>query len=473
MNLSERLYRNMPIIVQNGMVSLRGLEYRYRRASSRQIEEHLRFLLVSQNWSQAQFAEFQVAQLRMLLQSAFQNVPYYRRMQQDLKCDPRDFKTPEDIRHLPILEKQTLRGNEKLFLDETVDPSRCSKGFTSGTTGTPLSLYETQQSFSKRMAFVARLRIWAGIEEPMLPRRVQFTGRNIVPPNQLASNHVYWRHNLPGRALLVSTTHLTPETVRYYVQAIRRFRPELIDGYPSALLIMARVGRRLGLSMPAPKAIIVSAETLLPDHKAEIEHAFGCYVHNQYAASEPSCFWCDCGCGKLTMNPEYGISEILDAQERPVCSEEAGSVVVTSFLNPTMPLIRYRLGDIAILGGKNDICPCAPGMPTVKRVEGRVDDILYIPERGYVGRLDPVFKGLSNIIEAQIVQVGLDRIDVLVVPYDGLSDQNIEKLLENLVQKVGSAVEINVECVSEIERGANGKFRAVVSKVRHLYPDRM
>jgi phenylacetate-CoA ligase len=470
--IAEKIYSKSPLWLQNTFVSLKGLDFRYRRANDTLIHDYFQSLLSSQNWPLEKFRENQVWMLQKILRIAFCHVPYYRTMQKSLGCEPEDFKQPEDIRLLPILTKSQVRGQEKLFLNETINPKQCIRGFTSGTTGTPLNIFETQESFSLRWAFVERLRFWAGLENPHYTRRAQFTGRNIVPFNQRPDTHVYWRWNRPGNALLFSTTHLSPETVPYYADALCAFKPELIDGYPSAMLIIARVSRRLGITLPSVKSIIVSAETLLPEHRRELEEAFNCRVHNQYASSEPSCFWCDCEHGIMHENPECAISEIVNQEGMPAKIGEPGEVVVTSLLNPMMILLRYKLGDLAIWS-KNSQCSCGRAMPQVESVQGRVDDILFVPGRGYVGRLDPVFKGLSNIIEAQIIQETLEHIHVLLVPDERYNENIRHHLEENIREKLGNTVDITIEEVKSIPRGANGKFRSVLSNVRHLYPDQM
>ena len=430
-DLLEKIYNNAPTWFQNVMISAQGWQYRYRRENSKIVIDQLNFLLKTEHWSHEKFQEYQVQQLRQLLGLAFKQVPYYRQLKKRLGCEPEDFKAPEDIRFLPVLEKREIRGHEHLFLDESVDRKKCTKAFTSGTTGTPLNLYYSQEAFSQEAGFVARLRRWAGLTDLLVPRRAQFTGRNLVPPNQNSTKFIYWRWNIPGKALLFSTTHISQNTVPHYVRALFDFKPELIDGYPSAMLIIARVSRRLGLKLPRPKAIIVSAETLWPEHRRELEEAFQCKVFNQYAGSEPTCLWCDCEYGVMHMNPESGISEIVDSQGNPVREGESGEVLTTSFLNPVMPLIRYRLGDIAVQGPQVE-CQCGRAMPRIEQVEGRVDDILFVPERGYVGRLDPVFKGLSNIFEAQIIQEDLDHIRILIVPDLGYNDHIENLLIHNL-----------------------------------------
>jgi phenylacetate-CoA ligase len=174
----------------------------------------------------------------------------------------------------------------------------------------------------------------------------------------------------------------------------------------------------------------------------------------------------------MHINPEYGISEIVDGNGEPVSPGEEGDVVVTSFLNPVMPLIRYRLGDRAVRG-PIELCECGRQMPRVERIIGRIDDVLYVPERGYVGRLDPIFKGLDGIVEAQIVQESLDRISVLLVADDSYDADVERRLLENMRAKLGDWVMIEIVLTEQTPKGPTGKFQAVVSKVKHLYPDRM
>ncbi len=458
------LYEHSPICVQDALVSLRGLGFRYRRASDRSITAHFAFLLQSEKWNEEQFRDYQLARLRRVLQAGFRDVPFYQEMQRQLGCSPQDFRCVEDIRRLPLLDKSAVRGNEDCFLNRQFQKSRLSAGFTSGTTGTPLQLFETRESFSKRWAFVCRLRSWAGLPDALHPRRAQFTGRNIVPTRQVAGRRVYWRRNLPDRSLLFSTTHLSTATASAYAARLRRYNPDLVDGYPSALLVLARLSQSGGLELCHPKAIITSAETLTDDDRSELEQAFGSRVFNQYAASEPSCFWCDCEYGVMHISPEYGISELLRPDGSPAAPGEEGEVVVTSFLNPAMPLIRYRLGDTAVAGPAGQ-CECGRRMPRIQRVVGRTDDLIFVPERGYVGRLDPVFKELHGIVEAQIVQESADRLKVLLVP-DARFDKRLQALLvHNLRAKVGEKISIEVKTVERIPRGPNGKFRAVVSRI--------
>ena len=172
----------------------------------------------------------------------------------------------------------------------------------------------------------------------------------------------------------------------------------------------------------------------------------------------------------MHIHPEYGISEVVRPDGRPAAAGEEGDVVVTSFLHRIMPLLRYRLGDRAILAPEGERCDCGRAMPVVARVVGRIDDTLYVPERGFVGRLDPVFKGDMAILEAQIEQQSLDHIVVRLVPANGWRPEQEKHLLHNLRAKLGSSVSITIDECEAIPRDANGKFRSVLTKVKDQYP---
>ncbi len=469
MTIAKTLYDRSPVWMENLMVSMQGLinnHWRWDVELGRQLLAQLR---ESQYWSEEQFRLYQNRKLREHVRFAATNVPYYGELFKKEGIDPENIKTVEDIRKIPMLEKNAVRESPFRFLRGSRPASSWNKLFTSGTTGSPMPLFMSRESFTRSWSFVFRLREWAGMGDPIFPRRVQFTGKDIVPDKKAHKNGVYWRRNFPGNALLMSTTHLTRESVPGYVEAMKRFSPELIDAYPSAVLVVGRVVESLGLQLPRPKAIITSAETLFTHERQEIESAFGCQVFNQYASSDTGAFICDCEHGNLHVNPEFGICEVLNSQSKPALPDEEGEIVATSFCNTEQVLIRYRIGDRAV-AGPSSTCRCGRMMPRIEAVTGRIDDTLFIPERGFIGRFDPVFKSLTGIYEAQIVQESLDLIRVILVPGISYDDRAESALISSLRKKIGPACRLQINKVERIQRGPNGKFRSVVTNCRDQYP---
>ena len=56
---------------------------------------------------------------------------------------------------------------------------------------------------------------------------------------------------------------------------------------------------------------------------------------------------------------------------------------------------------------------------------------------------------------------------VNVVPDIGFSQTDVSIITERLKDRVGKSVVVNVVSLSEIPRSANGKFKAVISKVKN------
>ena len=139
---------------------------------------------------------------------------------------------------------------------------------------------------------------------------------------------------------------------------------------------------------------------------------------------------------------------------------ESGELVATGLVNSVMPLIRYRTGDRVRLG--REPCECGRAFPVLAEVEGRIDDTLYRQDGTPVGRLDPVFKGGSGIVEAQIIQHGSGNVTVRVVPAADYSEQHRNWIMYEIGKRMGRGLEVDVEAVSSIPRTASGKFKAVI-----------
>jgi phenylacetate-CoA ligase len=249
--------------------------------------------------------------------------------------------------------------------------------------------------------------------------------------------------------------HLLAENLPYYANAIERFRPVYLSGYPSCIYLLAEYYRQSGRPAPKPRAVLTSAETLLDHQRQAIEEAFAARVFDQYGQTEMQSFWYECEAGRMHAHPLAGITEILRPDGTTAAHGEMGEVVLTGFVNYAMPLIRYRVGDTARFAA--EACSCGRAMPVIEEIFTR--------ERGFLGRLDPVLKGVRNIVESQIEQESLDVLRIRFVPAPRFTAEDLQSLESNLRARVGASVHLEFECTERIPRSANGKFRFVISKL--------
>ena len=446
-------YFAMPVWAQNLILSTYGLRLRYLRYG-RYHAEVLKQLLVSQ-WLPADgLRELQLASLNALLKHAVANVPFYRS-----QGFPESASRLGDLSQLPILRKSDVRRAGRVLVASTSASRSLTQIHTGGTTGMPLTIFCDRATLQRNYAFFARLRTWAQV--PPKGRVVTFAGRTFVSPDQ--PGPPYWRSNLAANTLLMSSYFLSPRTIDAYIERIRSFRPDLIDSYPSAVEVVARRVARSGMHDIRPRAVITSSETLSPAVRDLIRAAFACPVFDQYGGAEMAAFVSQCEKGSYHVNPEFGIVEILrDGQ--PVQPGEEGEIVATGFINPVMPLIRYATGDSAVQGAVS--CSCGRAFPTVERIEGRVEDVLVTPEGRRVGRLDPIFKSVSSIQEARIVQDASDHVRLEVVPDVGFGPQEAAMLVAELARLLGPSMRIDLVRVASIPRAPSGASRTTASRAR-------
>ncbi len=454
----ERIYAQLPLPLQDLAVTLQGFVYHRQRYSGAFREEHA-FLSSTEFAPPLQLELIQTARLKRILAQARERVPYYANILRDREISSVRPGHLEPFIAIPITEKTIVRENPEAFLDSgQVNPAWIPWN-TSGTTGTPMRFFYTQQAVARQYAFVERYREQAGVSR--FARRAQFTGKLIAHES---SRDRFWRYDWANRCLLLSTVHLREDTIPLYLNALRDFGPQYISGYPSAIALLAQaVLRRPELGFPL-KAVLTSAETLLEEQRLVIGSAFGSRVYDQYGQTEMQSFWFECRYGRMHAHPLFGVTEILRPNGEACAPGETGDVVITGLLNTAMPLLRYRVGDRATFSGEST-CPCGRHMPVIAAIEGRKDDYIFSHERGWIGRMDPCLKGVEGILECQFVQSAPESLDILYVPAPEIQPEDIARLRLNLQQRLGKTMQLRFLACDRIPRGANGKFRSVVSKL--------
>lgn len=256
---------------------------------------------------------------------------------------------------------------------------------------------------------------------------------------------------------------MSEDNLFFYYEKLKEIKPIEISGYPSSLYIMSKYIQAHKLEKLQTRFIMTTAETLLDYQREMIEKAFQCAVHDQYGCTEMAIFVSQCEQGSYHVHPEYGVIEVIDSNGNVVEEGQEGEAVCTSFINKTMPLIRYRLGDQLIV--RETGCACGRNFPVIEKLLGRTDDILITPDGRPLGRLDPIFKSTRGIIETQIVQTALDTIQLNIVAHESFQEAEKKDLLYEIAKRAGDGMKIHMNFLKEIPRDKNAKFRSVISRI--------
>jgi phenylacetate-CoA ligase len=396
-----------------------------------------------------------------MLWHAARNVPYYRQ-QWEARRSAGDLAAVDELESWPILSKDAVREHPEAFVARGVDLGAQVIEHTSGTTGKPLTLWMSREAVRTWYALVeARWRGWYGLSRH--DRWGILGGQLVVPFAQ--EERPFWVWNASMNQLYLSSYHLAPRNIAAYIHAIQKHNLIYLLGYASSLYSLAQLALEQHLRIPALKVVISNAEPLYPHQRATISQAFQCPVYDTYGLSENVCAASECMYGRLHLWPEVGLTEVLhDDIDIAMPTGRQGRLVCTGLLNPTMPLIRYETGDRGYLS--TDLgCTCGRGLPILGGIDGRKDDVVLTRDGRRIGRLDPVFKADIPIREAQIIQERLDQVLVYYVPVSECTSKDLDLLVERLRERLGE-MEIVLKAVNRIPRSANGKFQAVVSRMK-------
>lgn len=450
MGRSSGLYDHLPIPVQTLVVTGYGMVLHRRRYGA----EHRRWLarLLKSQWLSGEVVRSQQLQaLRRVVDDAFVHVPYYREAYARAGYQVGALQKTEDLSALPIVDKEEVRRDPRAFISERFPARALYEGHTSGTSGKPLLTYKTRSCYQRNWAFQERVRSWFDIR--FRAPRVTLNARPVVPPQQ--HEPPFWRQDLFTANWHFSVFHLSAANLPAYVSAMAAIAPVEIHGYPSAIVEVARAAIELGESRIRPRAVVTSSETLLDTQRELMERAFGCAVRDQYGCAENVVWVSQCAAGTYHSHPEYGYLETVE-DGKPVL-DRAGEVLGTGFINPAMPLIRYRLGDTMVVSSQES-CVCGRSFPVVTQLVGRTDDVLYSPDGKPLGRLDPLFKGLESIVEGQFVQDETDHLTVRLVA-SGPAERDVADLGGRIRDAFGPSMRVTMEFTDSIPRTEAGKFR--------------
>ena len=112
------------------------------KLKSRNLTGEIRFLSSTEWLSEKDLFDLQSRKLRQLIEHCYKNVPYYKRVFDDLGLKSGDIQTRDDLSKLPILTKSIIKENFNDLISLDIDSRKPLDGSTGGSTGTPMHFKE-------------------------------------------------------------------------------------------------------------------------------------------------------------------------------------------------------------------------------------------------------------------------------------------------------------------------------------------
>jgi phenylacetate-CoA ligase len=310
------------------------------------------------------------------------------------------------------------------------------KGYTSGTSGTPLVLYRNYTSILKENAYLWAHRISAGHQPGM--KAVSLRGD--LNATQMECFDPY------TNTLYLSSFCLKEENMQWYYEKIARFQPNAIYAYPSSLEILCNILKAAGKYLPI-KLVFTSSETLYDFQREKIREVLGAQIFDWYGNAERTIALQEGNRGLYHEPPLYAVNEY-----------NAHDIYTSSLINEAFPLIRYRVDDVV------DFVLTEDQQCIITGIQGRKDDFLEFTDGRIIGRMSGTLKGVNHIKYAQFVQDIPSEFRINIVPECAFSEDDKKDLESKVRSKVGD-VPFTISIVDEnkIIKTKAGKYKLIVN----------
>lgn len=307
--------------------------------------------------------------LKKLLIHSYNNVPYYTKTLREAGVVIDGEVLLENFNNIPILDKKTIREN---FEDLTSAKRSNIKTFlntSGGSTGEPIRFLQDEEYASWNMAVSRVFTEYSGYRIPNKRFILWGSERDSVKPESFRRKLGLW---LQGITFL-NAYNIGEKEMNYYISLINKEKPYLIHAYAESLYQFAVYLDKNNIKIFSPNAIITSAGTLMPHMRELIEKIFKTKIYNMYGSREVGAIACESNSHDgLHISTYTQYVELMGGNNDKILSSGSnGEVIVTSLTNYSMPLIRYKIGDLASWS-KN-----STGIEwntTLENVAGRVSD---------------------------------------------------------------------------------------------------
>jgi len=409
----------------------------------------------------------QLERLASTLSRVCGSVPFYREKFDEIKFNPGDLRSLDDLGKLPFTTKNDLRDNYPYGLFAIPLREVVRVHASSGTTGKSTVVGYSRNDINTWSNLVARILAAGGI-----------TKDDVI---QIAFNYglftgAFGLHY--GAELLgASVIPISSGNTKRQIKIMQDFRTTALVGTPSYAMLIADTIIEMGIN---PNSLslkygLFGAEPWSEAMRREIEGKLGIIATDNYGLSEVMGPGVSGEClerNGLHINEDHFLVEMINPDTlAPAEPNEIGEMVITTLTKEALPVIRYRTRDLTRL--IPEPCPCGRTMRRMARVFGRTDDMLII--RGvnvFPSQIEAVLfeiEGIAPHYQIIIDRKGsLDETTVFVevsesIFFDVVGKRSAlkEAIKKRLAEELGISVEVMLVEKKTLERFEGKAMRVI------------
>jgi phenylacetate-CoA ligase len=364
-----------------------------------------------------------------------------------------------DFARLPIITKREMRlGFPNNFLsanaslDELVANQIVELEHTSGTSEDRLPVIFARGWWNEQEECALRLNrfVAAALDEFPNARRATLT----APACNGLTCPTVWMSQAQrtiGNSLFVNLARipflLSDADLQRMADEIAAWQPQFLDLDPVHGVWFALFCERRGIRFPSLRFVICSYEFVSVVHRRILQRTFGVPVFNLYGSTETGHLLMENDAGEMKTSHATAKLEIVETD-----SSGVGNLLVTTLSNDFMPLLRYRIGDLAQR--------IEQPYGTTHIVHGRIRDVLHASDGSRVTtwQVDQCFTGAEGIVHYQLRQDSQNNCTLRYVREpSGMNENALNAVIMKLEQLLKTSVA--TESVPTLLPEASGKFR--------------
>jgi phenylacetate-CoA ligase len=453
--LTEQLHdwASLKLLVPAARVRRSGR--RLERPVIKAYREGLSFRQASLGWSDEQKRAWVLERLRFSVRRAYTETGFYKLLLDEIGFEPHSNFTFDDFARLPVLERDMVRTAGPQLLSRAVPAELIKNDATGGSTGEPTEIRLGPEEQGWRESAGDWFHQQLGI--PPGSRTAFFWGHHLdAMRTETIRERLYAFQN---NVRWFDCFRLSEEVLDRYHRELSQYRPACLVAYAGALAALAKhlQDRACQPSYPT-RCLVTGAEKLLPDQRRTIEAVFNRPVNERYGSR-------DVGFIAYQMQPASSLLFEIDWSNlliEPEAEGQSSSILVTKLHADAMPMLRYRIGDLAAFPA--GISPGSPTL-TINEVIGRETDRIFLPDGRWMHGIQlPHLMKDYPVSSFMLHQKADYSAELKLVPsngFDGLAKTAILGTLQSSLP----GIHLTMTIVEEIPKTRSNKWRPVVSEV--------
>jgi phenylacetate-CoA ligase len=418
----------------------------------------------SEKWSRKEILQYHYSYLVDLLKYCGMYVPYYANIFKKYNIKYDNLQSLSDYQNIPFLDKALIRENLAILKSRQYSEKQIILATTGGSSGTPSQLYRySGPRKDVERAYIGHL--WGRVG-------VSFKTRRMVLRGPRVSDRKNWVWNSAERELICSTYHLNDNQMAEYFKQLKAFRIEAIHGHVSSIATFAQFLVKNELNYPL-KAVLGASENVYEFQRKVVYKAFSCRLYSWYGQTEQVAL-----AGEATDSieyeilPTYGYTELIDEGGNVINEPEiSGEIVATGFINPIMPLIRYRTGDFASYA-RNSGKFRNNNFDRFENIEGRSYEYVYKHDGSKISLTGLIFgqhfEGFERIRRMQLVQYKKGHLEIHIVKesdYRSSDEKEIETIIEHATK---GGLSVSFKYPKHIALTERGKHKFLIQNINDI-----